>query len=456
MVRHKRVLVLVRVVFFIMIASMAIGPFLQGKLSPVLPTILLAYLVTSLAMVFEKSSAFFTQRVQAGLMGFDILVLVLSLYYLDQYRQGLFLSMFLVVLLASAGQKLLVSIGGFTAIAAFYVWFSMDSPGERDRLGTIMTGLPVLLVIAIYVGYVSEAVARERRQRLEAEDRLQKEIHGMSRVQALTSTFLMEQDPSRAHGSIAETARTMLGAPYAVLYSIPKDGTQFAWAAAPGVPEAMARRWATAPPERSLLHRALQAGQIVLQTASTASPEIVDWFEDGQGNALEEILLAPFNDRVSGAQACLAVAFPKPHIHLKVEEEAAQVLVQHAGLCIENTALYGFLTQTRDVWQSAFQSIPTPVVIVDGKGKVLQVNPAFLALGDFDLSTLVGSPFETLLQGASTGEGDARKWTSSSARMTIPRLGGEYDVVRGPYMGVGVTEAGTVWVLRKLSADVVN
>jgi PAS domain-containing protein len=456
MVRHKRVLVLVRVVFFLMIASMAITPFSQGKLSPVLPIILLAYLVTSLTMVFEKSSAFFTQRVQAGLLGFDILVLVLSLYYLDQSRQSLFLAMFLVVLLASAGQKLIVSIGGFTAIAAFYIWFSMNSPDEHDHLATIMTGLPVLLVIAIYVGYVSEAVARERRQRLDAEDRLQKELHGMSRVQALTSTFLLEQDPARAHVSIAETARTMLGAPYAALFSLPKSATEFACAVAPGFPDALARRWANAPPERSLLHRAIQKGEILRETASTAAPDVAGWFDDGHGNALEEILLAPFTDRVSGAQGCLAVAFPKPHVHLRVEEEAAQVLVQHAGLCIENTALYGFLMQTRDVWQSAFQSIPTPVVIVDGKGKVLQVNPAFLSLGEFDLSTLVGSPFDALLQGSSTGESDAKNGSQGSARMNIPRLGGDYDVIRGPYMGAGVTEAGTVWVLRKLSADVLH
>jgi PAS domain-containing protein len=449
MVRHKRVLVLVRAVFFALIAAMAIRPFKEGTLSPVLPIILLAYFITHVAMVFEKSAAFFTQRVQACLLGFDIFVLVLSLHYLNEYRQGLFLAMFLVVLLASAGQRLLISIGGFAAIASFYIWFSANSPGEHDQMATILTGLPVLLVIAIYVGYVSEAVAKERRQRLDAEDRLQKELHGMSRVQALTSTFLLEQDPARAHASIAETARTMLGAPYAALFSLPKSESAFRVATAPGFPEEMARRWASAPPDRSLLHRAIQKGEIMRVAASTTDPATAGWFDDGQGNALDEILLAPFTDRVGGGQACLAVAFPKPHVHLRVEEEAAQVLVQHAGLCIENTALYGFLTQTRDVWQSAFQSIPTPVVIVDSKGNVLQANPAFLALAEFDLSTFVGSPFAEVLEGAPALQG-------GSGRLTIPRLGGDYDVIRGPYLGAGVAETGTVWVLRKLSAEVLG
>ena len=445
MLRHKRVLVLVRMVFFVLVAAMAIPPFTQGSLSPVLPIILLAYLITNLAMVFEKSAAVLNQRVQACLLIFDIFVLVVALHYLEHYRQGLFLAMFLVVLLASAGQRLTVSIGGFIAIAAFYTWYALNSGAEKDQMATILTGLPVLLVVAIYVGYVSEAVARERRQRLEAEDRLQKELHGMSRVQALTSSFMLEQDPARLHLSIAETARSMLGAPYAALFSLPKDGTAFKAVLAPGFPDALAGQWASAPADRSLLHQAIRKGDVMRVTPGTAEPAFAGWFSDGHGNDLDEFLIAPFTDRVSGTQACLLVAFPKPHLHLRVEEEAAQVLVQQAGLSIENSALYGFLMQTRDVWQAAFLSIPAPVVIVDSHGKVLQANPAFLALGEFDFTTLVGSAFSDVIEGSTS---------AGPTRMTIPRLGGEYDVVRGPYMGAGST--GTVWVLRKLSADVLG
>jgi PAS domain-containing protein len=463
MLRHKRVLVLVRLAFFILIAAMAIQPFAQGTLSPVLPIILIAYLITNLAMLFEKSSSFFTQRVQAALLVFDIFVLGLSLYYLEHTsRQGLFLAMFLVVLLSSAGQRLLVSIGGFVAIASFYIWLSSQLPGIKDQMATILTGVPVLLVVAIYVGYVSEAVSRERRQRLEAEDRLQKELHGMSRVQALTSTFLQEQDPARAQVSIAETARTMLGAPYAALFSLGKGDKAFQVAVAPGFPEPLSRTFAQATPDRSLLHRALQRGEILRVTSSTADPAVASWFDDGQGNPLEEILLSPFSDRVSGSQSCLLVAFPKPHLHLRVEEEAAQVLSQHAGLCIENSALYGFLTQARDVWQSAFQSIPTPVVIVDGRGKIIQINPAFLSLGEFDLSTIVGSSFDDVIAGATAHdgkplpEGALQGWSGGPSRMLFPKLGGEFDVMRGPYMGAGSEDPGIVWVLRKLSAEVVG
>src|ERR1043166_4278828 len=456
--RHKRVLVLVRLVFFVLIAAMAIDPFSKGRLSPVLPILLLAYLFTNLAMVFEKSASFFTQRVQACLLLFDICVLVVSLVYLDQYRQGLFLAMFLVVLLASAGQKLSVSIGGFTAVAALYTWVALNSPEEKDRFATIVTGLPVLFVVAIYVGYVTEAVARERRQRLEAEDRLQKELHGMSRVQALTSSLMMEPDPSRVHVSIAETARTMLGTPYAALFSRTRPDSPFEAAAAPGFPEALARRWAQASPAGSLLARAFAKGAAIRFTPETADPSLAEALADGQGGTFDEILLVPFADRVSGTEACLVVAFARPHVHLKVEEEAAQVLVQHAALCVENATLHAFLTQTRDVWQASFLSVPAPVIIVDAQGKVLQANTAFLTLGEFDLSTLVGSPFSDVLDGAPSSDGETLggravvDWSSGSTRMRIPRLGGEFDVIRGPYLGAGAT--GTVWVLRKLSAEV--
>ena len=70
----------------------------------------------------------------------------------------------------------------------------------------------------------------------------------------------------------------------------------------------------------------------------------------------------------------------------------------------------------------------------------------------------MGSAFNDVLEGASSGDGEALAgravvdWSSGSTRMKIPRLGGEYDVIRGPYLGAGAT--GTVWVLRKLSAEV--
>ena len=40
--------------------------------------------------------------------------------------------------------------------------------------------------------------------------------------------------------------------------------------------------------------------------------------------------------------------------------------------------------------------------------------------------------------------------------MLFPKLGGEFDVMRGPYMGAGSEDPGIVWVLRKLSAEVVG
>src|SRR6185295_16325979 len=126
MLRHKRILIAIRFVFLILITSIALPTFFRGNLSLVLPIILVAYLLTNLAMIPEQRQAFFKQRIQAFLLIFDIFVLIISMYYLDQYRQELFLAMFLVVLLASAGQRLTVSIGGFIAVAAFYVWFSSN------------------------------------------------------------------------------------------------------------------------------------------------------------------------------------------------------------------------------------------------------------------------------------------------------------------------------------------
>src|SRR4051812_4442270 len=183
MVRHKRILIAIRFVFLILITSIAIPAFLKNELSLVLPVILGAYFLTNLAMIPEQRQTFFQQRVQAFLLLFDIFILVISMYYLNESRQELFLALFLVVLLAASGQRLSVSIGGFVAVSAFYAWFSRNAAGTWDSatISRLTTGFPVLLVIAIYVGYVSEAAPREPRARQDAEDRLTKELRGMSR-----------------------------------------------------------------------------------------------------------------------------------------------------------------------------------------------------------------------------------------------------------------------------------
>lgn len=457
MLRHKRILISIRFVFFILITSIALPAFVRGNISPVLPIILAAYLLTNLAMIPEKRQAFFHQRIQAFLLIFDIFVLIISMYYLDQYRQELFLAMFLVVLLASAGQRLTISIGGFFAVAACYIWFSRNAEGSVDQatLARLTTGLPVLLVVAIYVGYVSEAVAREHRERQEAEDRLTKELRGMSRFQALASNVMAEVDTGRLFFAIAEAAREFLGCPYTAVLWVAPQATKFEAALSSGFPEALAARWKSSPPDATPVGKSFKAGRVLRFTSMSGEP----WLTDTEA-AIDEILVAPFADRASGLQGSLVIVWTRPHAHLPAEEEVAQVMVQQASLSLENASLYQMLAQTRDIWQAAFQSIPTPVVIVDGKSRIVQANPAFLALGDFDFATLMGSSFDDVLAGAAYPNGSlvcvdgVTPAAFDAARLTIPKLNGEFDVTRGPYVGANDTGAGMVWVLRKVESDV--
>jgi PAS domain-containing protein len=310
----------------------------------------------------------------------------------------------------------------------------------------------VLLVVSIYVGYVTEAVARERRRRLEVEDRLHKELQGMTRVQALVSTLSLEVDPDRLFQGVAETARSLLDVPSSVFWRA-KDEARFRAAPTAGFPAPLAGM-------DEALARAVAGGK-VLRIAAGQEGESESWGRRARELGLAEVLLAPFTDRVASHQGCLVVAWPAPHEHLEVEEEALQVLVQQAGICIENSALYRLLGQTRDVWQAAFQSIPTPIVIVDANSRIVQANPSFLALGEFDFASLVGTSVQEVLRGACHRDGrpaaleDLEAARNGPARLTLPRLKGEFDVTRGPYLGAAGSSGGTVWVLRKLSADIV-
>ena len=455
MLRHKRILIAIRFVFLILITSIALPAFRQDRLNLVLPIILTAYLLTNLAMIPEQRQAFFKQRIQACLLIFDIFVLVISMYYLEQYRQELFLAMFLVVLLASAGQRLIVSIGGFIAVAAFYVWFSTRGEADAISMGRLTTGLPVLLVVAIYVGYVSEAVAREYRDRQEAEDRLTKELRGMSRFQALASNVMAEVDTGRLFFAIAEAAREFLGCPYTAVFWISPQHNKFDAALSTGFPEALAARWKASDPDATPVGKSFKAGRVLRFTSMSGEA----WLSE-PALGIEEILVAPFADRAGGIQGSLVIVWVRPHQHLPAEEEAAQVMVQQASLSLENASLYQMLAQTRDIWQAAFQSIPTPVVIVDGKSRIVQANPAFIALGDFDFATLMGSSFDEVLEGAAypngslAFQGGVAPATFDAARLTIPKLNGEFDVTRGPYVGANDIGTGMVWVLKKLESDV--
>ena len=440
MLRHKRILLAVRLVFLVLVASLALPDFIKGSISPVLPIILLAYFATNAGMAFEKSHRFFSQRIQAFLILFDLVVLVIAMVFLEQYRQDLFLAMFLVMLLASAGQKLSVSVGGCVAVAGLYVGFSMQEKGGfAEALSSLATVFPVLLVVAIYVGYVSETVARERRQRQEAELRLQRELEGMNRLHSLASEGLLARDLERFCASLAGTAADLLGSPCAAVFWKPRDDPKFHHALAPGFPPAVAALWAADAPR---LEDAVGAPRPL----RLAPPH--PWLA-GLGPAL----LAPFADRAGGTAGVVALAWEPTHEPLKDEERAAEGLARLASLVLENASLYHLLSQTRDVWQASFQSVPDPVVIVDGEARVVQANPAFLVLGDFDPVTFVGSSFAEILDGATTIDGRPLDG-GSAVRLRIPRLGGAYDVARGPYQGETRTGGGTVWVLRKIPESV--
>ncbi|MFN3484065.1 MAG: PAS domain-containing protein [Planctomycetota bacterium] len=451
MLRHKRILIAIRLLFLILIAALAIPSFVQGALSPVLPTLLAAYLVTNLAMLAERGDRLTSQRVQAFMVLFDISVLGIALASLEQHRQELFLAMFLVVLLASAGQRLSVSVGGFVAVAAFYVGLAgHDLGAEGGPSATLLTGLPVLFVVAIYVGYVSETVARERRRRLEAEDRLRQELQGMRRLQSLATSPALEPDAERILSAAAEAARCLLGSPQAAVLWIRPGDASFRIASAPGLDPERARRWSGTPPEISPVREALEKDQVLRLAPPAYSP----WREP----ELSEILLAPFTDRVGNLRGALVAAWAEPHEHFKVEEEAAAALVEHARICLENAALFRLLSQTRDVWQATFQSVPAPVVILDGTRRILQANPAFLALTGQDIADLVGRSFADVLEGACHADGTPWREEEVSGgrtvRLTIPRLNGRFDITRGPYLGLAGDGPGTVWVLRPLPADV--
>jgi hypothetical protein len=72
----------------------------------------------------------------------------------------------------------------------------------------------------------------------------------------------------------------------------------------------------------------------------------------------------------------------------------------------------------------------------------------------------MGSSFDEVLEGAAypngslAFQGGAAPVTFDAARLTIPKLNGEFDVTRGPYAGANDAGSGMVWVLRKLESDV--
>src|SRR5207244_7591943 len=132
------------------------------------------------------------------------------------------------------------------------------------------------LVVAIYVGYVSEAVAREYRDRQEAEDRLTKELRGMSRFQNLASNVLAEVDPGRLFFAIAEAAREFLGCPCAAVFWIVPQSTRFEAALSNGFPGPLAGAWKASDPENSPVGKSFKAGRVLRFTSMSGEAWLSD------------------------------------------------------------------------------------------------------------------------------------------------------------------------------------
>jgi PAS domain-containing protein len=450
--RHKSILIAVRLVFAGLVAALALPALGEGGLPVVVLIIFMAYLATGVAMIWESRRVLLGQRIQGFMLLFDLTVLALAMIFLSHDREELFLAMFLVILLASAGQKLSTSLGGFVVIAAFYTWLNLRSP-EPDALLHLTVALPVLLVVTIYVGYVSEGVAREREQRLDVQGRLRQELRGMNRIQTLASHGLSDMDSGRLFEGIATTATELLGAPISGVFWTSRDSSRIEAATAPGFPESLLARLKDRSPAQAPFSRVFGAsGLHILAGRDLDSLDL-------PSPRPAELILAPIEDRVGGIEGCLLLGWPPPHRHLAAEEEAARLLVEQAGLLLENSTLYRMLSQARDVWQASFQSIPSPVVIVDGAAKIIQVNPAFLQLGEFDFVNLIGSSFADLLAGSTFPNGRAAMTDQEpiplfdAARLHIPKLNGDFDVTRGPFFGTPGSGSGTVWVLQRLSAE---
>lgn len=410
---HKSVLMAIRGVYFILLAAMTIRAWVSGGVPLALPVILVVYLATIAVMIREGKKEFFRERVQGALILFDLFVLVVALVSLQEFRQDLILAIFLIVVLASASRKLPLALAGFCAVASLFLWLTSVEQDWTQVVAAQGSKLVALFVVAIYVGYLSESLARETERRVEAESRMSRELAGLQRGRELAAGLNAAMDPTQLMLMLAENAASILGSQILGLFWRKQGDHAFRLESTGGI---------TIP--ETLLEEALAK-------EATLRSEIKEGSED------RSFLITPMSAAVAGLEGVFVAGWSGAREDRKIEEEALEVVASLGTILLENAALRGCLSQARDTWQGAFQSVPTPVVIVDDEEKIVQANDAFARRSGADALELIGKKLPEFLEHQMDPDGRMEE-------LKIPRLGGSFDAVRGPY----VTSAGpgSIWV----------
>jgi len=261
--------------------------------------------------------------------------------------------------------------------------------------------------------------------------------------------MVMDPKGSDLLPNLAKAARVILEAPLVGYARRSLGEREFSWEGK----DALVDQWRGIPAGESPLETALAEHVLLRISTRPDPPRFSEWTRISALEGIEETLIAPFSQPVVGFEGCVWVAWPKPHFHLALEEEALGILIHQVAISYENAVYSVMAAQARDVWQAVFESIPSPVAISGGDGRILQANGAFLRM--FETREAIGVPLASFLEGATDGSGRPASLSQLTASdesafdLDLPGFGGRFGISRGPYFGPDGRTAGTVWLFRR-------
>ncbi|MBI4713171.1 MAG: response regulator [Planctomycetes bacterium] len=175
---RQQIVVVLRLIIFTVIYLIAFQERKLADLPWLIWLVLGVFVASEIAYLFEHRTSFFIQRVLGWIFLFDAVLITLLIYLLNIKSVELYIAYFTVIAIATMTKNVATSFIVTFLVSIFYL--SVPLYQGDFKLTEFLTRPLFFFAVAMFSGYLSEEVWRQRKKKFEAETKI-KEIESQLR-----------------------------------------------------------------------------------------------------------------------------------------------------------------------------------------------------------------------------------------------------------------------------------
>jgi signal transduction histidine kinase/ActR/RegA family two-component response regulator len=175
---RQHIVIVLRLIIFSVIYLIAFQEKKLTDLPWLIWLVLIIFIASEIAYLFEHLTSFFVQRVLGWIFLFDAALITLLIYLLNIKSVELYIAYFTVIAIATMTKSVRTSFIVTFLVSIFYLFVPLYQ-GDF-KLTEFLTRPLFFFAVAMFSGYLSEEVWRQRKKKLEADAKL-KEIESQLR-----------------------------------------------------------------------------------------------------------------------------------------------------------------------------------------------------------------------------------------------------------------------------------